>query len=104
MRLPAAGGAPLPVEIAELDENRAPPGVEIAAYLTVQHAVQESARRGAGHVGIRVVQDDGNLTVEIRDDAPGRAAWSMVVADRVGALGGRVELKPSLIRVEIPCV
>lgn len=99
-----AGGAPLPVEIAELDENRAPPGVEIAAYLTVQHAVQESARRGASHVGIRVVQDDGNLTVEIRDDAPGRAAWSMVVADRVGALGGRVELTPSLIRVEIPCV
>jgi hypothetical protein len=46
---------------------------------------------------------DGRLVITASDDgAPGSASLDHV-ADRVGALGGIVELTPTVLRVEIPC-
>ena len=99
-----AGGATLPVEIAEIDAQRYPPAVEIAAYLIIHDAVQDAGRRGASHAEVRLTRADGRLAVEIRDDARGGPPRSLPAADRVGALDGRLDSGPSLTRAEIPCV
>ena len=98
-----AGGAPLPVEIGDLDERRYPSAVESAAYITVLDAVQDAARRGASHAAVLLARADGRLIVEVRDDAAAAPAPSLPVADRVGALGGRLEARPSLVQAQIPC-
>jgi signal transduction histidine kinase len=98
-----AGGASLPVEIGDLDERRYPAAVENAAYITVLEAVQDAARRGASHAAVLVAGADGRLIVEVRDDAAAAPAPSLPVADRVGALGGRLDAQPSLVQAQIPC-
>ena len=102
-----SGDAPLPVEldgIDEVDGRRYPPAVEAAAYLAVHAAVRDAARRGASHAAVHVRSADGRLTVEVRDDAAGPALPSPTVADRIGALGGQLDARPSLLRAEMPCV
>ena len=98
-----AGGAPLPVEIGDLDEQRYPPAVENAAYITVLEAVQDAARRGASHAAVLLARADGRLIVQVRDDAAAAPALLLPVADRVGALGGRLDTQPSLVQAQIPC-
>jgi signal transduction histidine kinase len=98
-----AGGAPLPVEIADLDEQRYPAAIETAAYMTIAEAVYDAARRGASHAAVRVERVNGRLAVAVSDDASAAPAPSQSLADRVGALGGHLQAQPSLIQAEIPC-
>jgi signal transduction histidine kinase len=98
-----AGGAPLPVEIDDLDEQRYPAAVETAAYMTIAEAVQDAARRGASHAAVRVARIDGRLAVTVRDDAAAAPAPPQSLADRVGALGGHLQAQRSLVQAEIPC-
>ena len=71
--------------------------------MTVLEAVHDAARRGASHAAVLLARADGRLIVEVRDDAAPAPAPSLPVADRVGALGGRLDAQPSLVQAQIPC-
>jgi hypothetical protein len=84
-------------------EGRYPPAVETAAYLLVAEALDDAARRDASYAAASLVQDGGRLVVTVEDDGTRRTATMVQVADRVGALDGRLEVEPTRLRVELPC-
>jgi signal transduction histidine kinase len=98
-----ADEAPLPVELDELAPERQLPAVETTAYVTVAEAIEDAARRGAPFVSIRVRSTDGCLRVTADDEGRPRTHGLPHLADRVGALGGTLELGDRLLRAEIPC-
>ena len=108
-----AARAPFPVAIsAELDEPL-PPAVEAAAYFVVTEALTNVAKyAGASSAEVLVRRDEDRLVVEVSDDGVGGADPSAGsgltgLADRVAALGGRLEVRsrPSsgtVVRAEMP--
>ena len=98
-----ADEAPLPVELDEVAPARQPPAVETTAYVTVADAIEDAARRGAPFVSIRVRSADGRLRVTAEDEGRPRTHALPHLADRVGALGGTLELGDRVLRAEIPC-
>ena len=91
------------VELDEVTGERFPPVVETGAYVTVAEAIRDAEARGASHVTVCVAREDGRLVVEARDDGRGARAPLVHVADRIGALGGVLEIQPGRLRAEIPC-
>jgi len=55
------------------------------------------------HLDLAVSYDDGQLVVTVEDNGSDRGAHLAALADRVGAVGGNLLVRPSLGRVEIPC-
>jgi signal transduction histidine kinase len=109
-----AGRAPLPVELRVTLDGRLPGPVETAAYFAVSEALANVVKHaGAGFVAVDVAVEHGRLVIEVRDDGCGGASIAAGsglrgLADRVGALDGRIELDSPLgggtrLRVEIPC-
>jgi signal transduction histidine kinase len=98
-----ADAAPLPVEIRDAAQGRYPAVVETAAYLLVAEALDDTAGRGASHAAISAVRDGGRLMVMVEDDGSDRTAAMIQLADRVGALDGRLEVEPRRLRAELPC-
>jgi signal transduction histidine kinase len=98
-----ADEAPLPVELDELETGRHPPAVETTAYVAAAEAIDDAARRGATHLAVRVTRRSDQLVLVAEDDGRARAAPLVHLADRVGALGGRLEAGSTVIRVELPC-
>ena len=98
-----ADEAPLPVELDELASERQPPAVETTAYVTVAEAIEDAARRGAPFISIRVRSADRRLRVTAEDEGRPRTHGLPHLADRVGALGGTLELGDGVLRAEIPC-
>jgi signal transduction histidine kinase len=98
-----AESASSPVTIDVLLSGRLPASVESAAFFSVAH-LAESAYGGSSYVRIR--RDGATLHLEI--NTPHDVGDLTAVADRVGALGGAVEVIPAggpghLIKVELPC-
>ena len=83
--------------------DRFPLAVETAAYATVVVAVDDAAARGASFISLTVDVIHPRLVITTADDAPARASQLRQIADRVGAVGGRLELSDAGLRVEIPC-
>jgi signal transduction histidine kinase len=98
-----ADTAPLPVQVLRAVPDRYPVQVEAAAYFTAAEALDDAARRGAGHAAVSISQEGGRLMVTVEDDGPGDAAPMVAVADRVGALGGSLSTGRAVCRAEIPC-
>ena len=98
-----ADEAPLPVEFAELPAQRHSAAVETTAYLAIADAIADAERRGAAWLSVRVAQKDSSLIVSTEDDGPPRVDSLERLSDRVGALGGRVELGERTVHAEIPC-
>ena len=98
-----ADEAPLPVELDELAPDRQPAAVETTAYLAVAEAIEDAARRGAPFLSVRVRCAEGRLTITANDEGRPRSGHLPHLADRVGALGGALELGDTTLRVEIPC-
>jgi signal transduction histidine kinase len=98
-----ADEAPLPVEFDEVAPGRQPPAVETTAYVTVAEAIDDAARRGAPFVSVRVHYADGRLSITASDEGRPRTDHLPHLADRVGALGGSLELGDTSLRVELPC-
>jgi signal transduction histidine kinase len=95
-----AEGAPAPLHIAAVPDERFPPAVETAAYLVVA----EAAKAGAARVS--ATRRDGALVVDV--DTEAEPDGLVDLEDRIGALDGRlaVEQAPGgrvRIRAEIPC-
>jgi signal transduction histidine kinase len=109
-----AARSPVPVEIEGALGARVDEPVEIAAYFAVSEALANVAKyAGAAAATVRVEHRDGRLAVEVADDGIGGAraedgSGLRGIADRVGALDGRLELDSPIgvgtrVRVEIPC-
>jgi signal transduction histidine kinase len=93
-----AARAPVPVEIVELPDDRAPAAAEAAAYFTVAEALTNVAKYAhATHATVRVATEDAALVVEVRDDGVGGARASAGsglsgLADRVDAVDGSLSV------------
>ena len=98
-----ADAAPLPVEIRDLIEGRYPAAVETAAYLLVAEALDDAAGRGATQAMVSTFQEGGRLVVTVHDDGTDRSSSMVQLADRVGALDGRLSVEPTRLRAELPC-
>jgi hypothetical protein len=93
----------LPVELREVPSERYSTPVETAAHVTVSEAIGDAAGRGATFVSVVVACEDEWLVVQISDDAAAGTSTLLHIADRVGALGGSLEVRPHSLRAEIPC-
>jgi signal transduction histidine kinase len=98
-----ADTAPLVVELGEVPQERYAAPVETAAYVTVAEAIEDAEERGATFVGVTVRRDDGRLRVTVEDDGPAHSSELVHLSDRIGALGGSVEVGQTMVRAEIPC-
>lgn len=94
-----ADGAPVPLEVDAVPDTRLLPAVERAAYVAVAEAVDTAGEQDPP-LRVRVEHDRGLLVIEVLGVAAGRYDH---VADRVGALGGRLTVDRRRMRVEIPC-
>ncbi len=99
-----ADAAPLPVELGDAPRSRYAPEVETAAYVAVADAIADAAARGATYATASAVQQGSLLVVGVEDDGAPRSSPMTHVADRVGAVGGRLTLEPRRVLAELPCV
>jgi signal transduction histidine kinase len=90
------------IRLESLTNERLPPAVEHAAYFTVVESI-----KGAEASTVSVEREDAVLHVRVHskheDEDPQRAARLVEIADRVGALDGRLRSEDGEIRAEIPC-
>jgi signal transduction histidine kinase len=109
-----ASRAPVPVELAELPEDRLPEAVELAAYFVVAEALTNVAKYAkATHATVEVARENGRLLVEVADDGIGGAnpengTGLRGLADRIAVLEGRLEIdsergRGTTVRAQIPC-
>ena len=93
-----ATAAPLPVELEDVPAPTLPPGIEAATYYLVAEGVANAAKHArASVVTVRVGRDERRARIEICDDGVGGASTPSGgglsgLADRVEALGGRLEI------------
>jgi PAS domain S-box-containing protein len=108
-----AGRSPVPVEIAEVPDERLPEPVEAAAYYLIAEALTNVAKYAqASTVRVRVSATGERVVVEVSDDGLGGAdpaggSGLRGLADRVEALGGTLAVVSSAgagtsLRAEIP--
>jgi signal transduction histidine kinase len=95
--------APLTVRVDAVTDRRLPAPVEAGAYVTVDEAIRDAAARRATTISVSAAVHDDQLVVTATDDGTPRLASLVHVSDRVGALGGVLEVSPTLVRAEIPC-
>jgi signal transduction histidine kinase len=95
--------AATPVEISGMPDGRYPTAVETAAYISVAEGLDDAAHRDASHVTVDIVQDGGWLMVMVEDDGIDRTSELVHLADRVGAVEGRLVVGPTRLRAELPC-
>jgi len=90
--------ADAPVRLEALAEGRYPASVENAAYFVIAEAID-----GAEQASVRVEQNGDRLLIRIQSDLNGRPPDRTEIADRVGALDGRLTVHGGELRAEIPC-
>ena len=109
-----ASRAPVPVELAELPDERLPEAVELAAYFVVAEALTNVAKyANASHAMVGVARENGRVLVEVSDDGVGGAnpengTGLRGLADRLAVLEGRLEVdsergRGTTVRARIPC-
>jgi PAS domain S-box-containing protein len=93
-----AGQVPVPVEIADIPEERLPEPVEAAAYYLIAEALTNVTKYAqASAARVRVAASDASVVVEVSDDGVGGADTATGsglrgLSDRVEALGGALEV------------
>jgi signal transduction histidine kinase len=95
-----AESAPLPVVLRGTPDQRLPEPVERAAYLVAAGSIDTGLDAGAGKISIRVGRAGDHLVVEAEGAGTGPFTD---LADRVGAIGGRLAAGRLGLRAEIPC-
>jgi signal transduction histidine kinase len=98
-----ADEAPLPVELGDVVPERQPSAIETTAYVTVSEAIEDANRRGATFLAVRVDRENGRLIITAEDDGAPRSSGLAQLADRVGALGGSLDVAATTLRAEMPC-
>jgi len=106
-------GVPVDVEL-DLRAPELPDHLSTTAYFVASEALANAVKHsGAGAVGLSVVEEDGEVHVEVRDDGRGGAAIRpgsglAGLRDRVHAVGGRLDVLSSpgrgtLVEAVLPC-
>jgi signal transduction histidine kinase len=95
-----AESAPLPVVVRGTPDRRFPEPVERAAYLVAAGSIDAGLDAGTGKISIRVALTRDHLVVEAEGAGTGPFTD---LADRVGAIGGRLAADRLGLRAEIPC-
>jgi signal transduction histidine kinase len=99
-----ADRASLPVEVLDVVAGRYSPVVESTAYTVVAQSVDDAVSGSAPYLTVRVVEDEKRLLVHIGTDHTCPSTQLVVdLADRVGALGGTVDVSGGKLTAEIPC-
>jgi signal transduction histidine kinase len=98
-----ADEAPLPVELGEVPPERFPSPLETAAYLTISEAVDDAVGRGASFLSAALRRDGRQIVLTVGDDGAARSSALVDVADRIGALGGTLDIQGTTLRAVIPC-
>jgi predicted metalloprotease with PDZ domain len=83
--------------------ERQPAAIETTAYVTVSEAIEDANRRRATFLGVRFDRENGRLVITAVDDGAPRSTRLVSLADRVGALGGSLEVAATTLRAELPC-
>ena len=83
--------------------DRLPAAVEAAAYHLVLECVEDAVRRRASVVIVATRRTGGVLIVTVEDDGAGDPDPLVRSTDRIGALGGTLEIGPKVRGAEIPC-
>jgi len=108
-----AARSPVPVAVAVDLPQRPPPAVEIAVYYLVADALANTAEHAeASRASVEIGLLDDQLVVEVADDGRGGAdpaggTGLRGLADRIAALGGRLEVvsppdRGTLVHARIP--
>jgi signal transduction histidine kinase len=103
--------SPIAVTIGHLTEERLPSPAEAAGYFLIAEASHLAAQAGAESLTVDTELEGGKLLVTITGHGPSGhelEAGLCDVADRVGALGGRLRTEGAAgsaitVRAEIPC-
>jgi len=95
--------APIALELRALPSNRSTNAAEAAAYVAISEGITDAAARAATSATVQVTQEDRHLVVSVTDDGSPRRADLVQVADRIGALGGSVNIGPQSLTAVIPC-
>jgi signal transduction histidine kinase len=98
-----ADEAPLPVELGDMTPERYSEPIETAAYRTVVDGIDDAAARRATFVSVDVGREEDRLIVTLRDDGADRTSPLVHLADRIGALGGSLEVGGTTLRAVVPC-
>jgi signal transduction histidine kinase len=108
-----AGRAPLPVDVRATLDGRLPVAIETAAYFAVSEALANVVKHArAGLVAVDVRVERARLVIDVSDDGRGGASLDggsglRGLADRLGALDGRLEIESppgagTRVHVELP--
>jgi len=106
-----ASTVPIAVELAVPDVD-VPDDIATTAFYVVSEGLANAIKHGHIHrVGISLARQNGQLTVEVRDDGVGgaRAGFGLAgLADRVAAAGGELRLDSpanagTRLKVVLPC-
>ncbi len=98
-----ADDAPLPVELDYVQSARQPPEIETTTYVTIAEAIDDATNRGATFLAARVRREDDRLVIAVEDDGASRSSRLLHLVDRVGALGGALDVGATSLRAKIPC-
>jgi signal transduction histidine kinase/uncharacterized protein YhfF len=105
--------SPLPLELEALPGRRLPDTIEVTVYYLVSEAISNAVKHArASRLAVEVRQKGRTLHVDVADDgiggaARGRGSGIGGLGDRVGALGGTLEVisppgKGTRLHAEIP--
>jgi signal transduction histidine kinase len=89
------------IHLESIPDERYPTPVENAAYFTVAEAIE-----GSREAAVSAERRDERLVIHVRRERGDDADWAarlVDIADRVGALDGRLEAREGELRAEIPC-
>ncbi len=110
--------ATVPVELAQLPDERLPTPVEAAAYFVVAESLTNVAKHApSASATVRISRVNGHAVVEVSDDGAGgvdparfgAGSGLRGLADRLAAVDGRLRVDSpagvgTTVRAEIPCV
>jgi signal transduction histidine kinase len=96
--------APLRVELVDVPDERLDTSVETAAYHTVVAGVSHATNREAARVAATLSLVGDTLVIRLTHDGSGTSGDVLIdVGDRIGALGGQLDVSDRVIEAVIPC-
>ncbi len=98
-----AASAPIPVDVDAAPDERLPLTVETAGYAVVARGLEVAASCSAHRAAVTMSRSSGVLVLDVTHDGREDVPDLVHIADRVGAVGGRLVVTPNRITAELPC-